>query len=221
MSSPVPNQKQPRSLQILREYQTYSFKDACKHTVEHRLMVFVPKELNFYFLPLQGYLPDLQVTLQDGKISPIVSHKDFHKIVQRPGNRPFTLDEIRKEAAQVYGVSEELMQKYKSFAIVLFPDHDDHFNEIIVKWTSPHETPKKTSALFTNYSEFKVNTLASDDASLYITFNVNEKYEIQNNPPISKFVDGKIGIEKKKTVRNKEPVDSSNHVMISNKKQQK
>lgn len=213
------NPKKPRSIEVLREYQTYSFQNACTHTVEHKLMVFVPEELNYFFVPFFDFLPNLDISLQDGIISPIISYKDFHKVISRPSDKPFTIDEIRKEAAKIYGVSEKLMKKYKSFAIVLFPEHKDHFNEIIVKWTEPKETSKNSSDLLTLFSEFKVSAIASKDASLYVSFNVDEKYEIEDSPRLSKFVDGEIGIENKETTRNREDLESSEHVIMSNKKQ--
>src|SRR6185312_12672519 len=104
----------------------------------------------------------------------------------RPSGRPFTLDEIRILASEALGVSEKDMQQFTNFAIVLFPEHEDHINEIIIKYTEPQEVEKRSDDLLTKNALFSVNFPPTKNTSMYVALKVNDKYEIEKNPAIFK-----------------------------------
>lgn len=145
----------PRTIEILREYHTYNFENSCVRNIEVKLTAFIPAEVRLFFMPLRNYLPDLKVDLGDGKPSPIFSYLELHRIIKRPSGRPFTLDEIRILASEALGVSEKEMQQFNNFAIILFPEHGDHINEIIVKYTEPREVEKKSNDKLTKLPCFQ------------------------------------------------------------------
>ena len=176
----------PRPIEILREYHTYNFENSCVRNIEVKLTAFIPKEVRLFFMPFRSYLPDLKVKLHDGKSSPIFSYLELHRIIKRPSGRPFTLDEIRILASEALGVSEKEMQQFHSFAIILFPVHEDHINDIIIEYTEPREVEKKSYDWLTKTAFFTVNFPPTRSTSMYVALKVNDKYEIQKDPSIFK-----------------------------------
>ena len=154
--------------------------------IEIKLTAFIPKEIRLFFMPFRNYLPELRVELGDGKPSPIFSYLELHRIIIRPSGRPFTLDEIRILASEALGVNEKDMQQFTNFAIVLFPEHEDHINEIIIKYTEPQEVEKRSDDLLTKNALFSVNFPPTKNTSMYVALKVNDKYEIEKNPAIFK-----------------------------------
>jgi len=207
----------PRSIQILREYQNYYFENACTHKVEHKVTMFIPSETRLFFIPFQKFLPNLELSLMDGKTSPIIPYTELHNIIDRP-DKPFTVEEIQQLAAETFGVSLDIMKKFSNFAIVIFPEHVDHYNEITIKWIEPLETPKKSTDKITLFSLFTVTTIPTDDASLYVSFKVNEKYEILDKPTIAKFENENYGIENEHTTKNLKSFDIKEYTILDDKK---
>lgn len=203
----------PRSIEILREYHTYNFENSCVRNIEVKLTAFIPKEVSLFFMPFRNYLPDLKVVLDDGKPSPIFSYLELHRIIKRPSGRPFTLDEIRVLASEALGISEKEMQQFSNFGIILFPVHEDHINEIIIKYTEPREIEKKSDDFLTKNALFSVNFPPTKNTSMYVALKVNDKYEIEKDPSVFK-------VEKIKTVFDGKTSEHSKDTLLDIKKTQ-
>ncbi len=167
-----------------------------------------------YIMPFKNYSPNLKIELQDGKPSPIFSYKELHRIL----GREFTLDEIRGLCAESYGLDKKEFEIYTNFGIILFPDHEDHINEIKITYLEPGELEKDTSFFLTKNVKFSHRFLPADKSSLYVSVNVNDKYEIEKEPTISKIKEEHYGFDNTSVAENYEPIDSKPHVILDDKK---
>lgn len=181
------------NLEIIRVYYDMKIENSCYLRKTMRMTLFIPKSLNFFVYPLNGYRAGLEVRNKKKDRLPVLPYGQLLNIINEKSEQspslPFEisnntntlndiLNSLRELMTSIYGIPEESLENFSNFVVLrLGDDHDEH-EELEFSWLESLEELRKLSKNRINYEIPLELTFSINRVTTYISIDVAEKFEI-------------------------------------------